>query len=651
MKKLISPAIIVLIIFISLSAPVSALQTPSGISEERLPDMIDSYVADYIGKTSPGVAVVVFSHGEIIFSKGYGYADIDAKIPVVPDNTVFEYGSVSKLFVYTTIMRLAEMGLLDLSADIRQYLPDGFLRGLRFNQPITLIDIMNHQTGFEDILTDTVITHPIHKTGFLEILTTRQPQQVYQPGQISAYSNYAVALAAYIAQLKLEQDFYTYIQETVFQPLGMDQTTIHPDFLDKPDIKNQRAKGYVYNSASGKFTEIGWSYIPLYPVGAASGTAEDLARFAMALMPSDGSGGSLFASRHTLDEMLTQTLSMGPGISGFAHGFIEYDGPYRGVGHGGNTAGFSAQLNIVPEQQFGVLVLANSASEINLTEGITRLLMGYADKPQIAEPENNLPDASVLAGSYISARRPHNGFLKLYAFLGLLQIDVLSSDTIEVRLGDQSGTYRQTRAYLFEQTAANGEFFEHNFRKIYFELKDNHVFRMSGDFTPLPQGYSRPWLIIDAVAAGMSGLYFILTPLVLLIIIFIRFLRSRKKHLSQAGSQISATEKIQLKHHSFLPTCMLASGLALVANNAILIVRMLSDNYRALSEVHLQLILNFPLALLGIVTSGILAVRWKKINLTRRQRVLFFSTLLMLGFLLYTLLKWDFLALFYLMPL
>lgn len=647
-KYLTSTAIVLITLFIFVSTPASALQTPSGIPTEALPDMIDSYVADYISETSPGAAVVVFSHGKIIFSKGYGYADITEKTPVVPDYTIFEYGSVSKLFVYTTIMRLAEKGILDLSADIRQYLSDDFLSNLSFAQPVTLLDIMNHQAGFEDVLTDTVITHPIRKTDFLDILISRQPKQVYQPGTISAYSNYAVALAAYITQIKIDQPLYTYLQNSVFQPLAMNQTTIHPDFLDKPDIRDQRARGYAADSSSGSFREIGWSYIPMYPVGAASGTAEDLARFAMALMPPDNDSGPLFASRRSLDEMLSQTMSMGPDMTGFAHGFIEYDGPYRGVGHGGNTAGFSAQLNIVPEQRFGVIVLANSASEINLTEGITQLLMGHAVKPAASASEDGLPDAAILEDSYISARRPHHGFLKLYGFLGLLQVDALSHDMIEVKLGDQSGTYRQTKPYLFEQTAANGSFFEYNFRKIYFEMREGHVFRISGDFTPLPQGYSLPWLITDAIATGTSTLFFVLMPLILLVFFIFRRLSSRKRQLSHRNAVISKAEKSKLNRHYFLIMSMLTSGLALVINNTVLVARMLNDNYRALSEVHIHLILNFPFALLGLAASIVYIFRWQKIVFVRSQRVLYIITLVMLALVLYALLKWDFIALSYL---
>ncbi|MGI6005623.1 MAG: serine hydrolase domain-containing protein, partial [Christensenellales bacterium] len=133
-------------------------RTPSGIPYGGMEARIDGYVGQHIGKTSPGAAVVVVKDGRIIFSKGYGYADVENNLAVDPAETVFEYASVSKLFVYVTLMRLAEEGKLDLDADIRAYLPEGFLKKLRYDEPITFMHVMNHTAGFEDYLLDLILT-------------------------------------------------------------------------------------------------------------------------------------------------------------------------------------------------------------------------------------------------------------------------------------------------------------------------------------------------------------------------------------------------------------------------------------------------------------------------------------------------------------
>src|SRR5215212_11872848 len=97
-----------------------------------------------------GAAVSVVKDGELFFAKGYGYADLDNKIPVDPEQTVFRIGSVGKLFTWTAVMQLVEQGKLDLDADINTYLdlriPD------TYPQPITLKHLMTHTSGFEDRL-------------------------------------------------------------------------------------------------------------------------------------------------------------------------------------------------------------------------------------------------------------------------------------------------------------------------------------------------------------------------------------------------------------------------------------------------------------------------------------------------------------------
>lgn len=397
MDKKITTIILSFIFLFSWTAAAFAAvdETPSGIPLSEIEYFIDDYMAQYIGKTSPGAAVVLVKDGKIIFSKGYGCADIEKGTMVDAAGTVFEYGSISKLFVHTTIMRLSEQGKIDLHADIRKYLPEGFLEKLNYDDPITMLHIMNHTAGFEDYLFDLLFTTPEDLPTLEQSLRESQPMQVYKPGTVCAYSNYAVSLAAYIAQQITGQDFYEYVNDTIFLPLNMDNTSAHPTLEDKPELMDIKANGYMQKK--GGFRPGGWSYVPLYPVGSVNGTAEDLARFAIALMPENGQESPLFDKRATLDQMFSQSYALGPQVTGFAHGFIEWDGEYRGVGHGGNTIAFSSQFNIVPEERFGVIVLTNAAAENAICSGLTEALIGKRDKTVIMGGVN-LPDVHEVEG-------------------------------------------------------------------------------------------------------------------------------------------------------------------------------------------------------------------------------------------------------------
>jgi CubicO group peptidase (beta-lactamase class C family) len=629
MKRRMAVLLTLIILIFSQATALAAYaeRSPSGIPLQEIEGLVDEHVSSYIGVTSPGVAVVVVKDGEILFSKGYGYADMENKVPVDPEKTVFEYGSVSKLFVYTTIMRLVEEGRLDLHTDIRWYLPDGFLKNLRYHEPITLLHVMNHTTGFEDFLFDVILTSPDIRPGFEETLRTSQPQQVYRPGTVSAYSNYAVGLAAYIAQGVIGQEFHEYLLDSIFLPIDMDHTSAHPTLEDKPWLAQNNAMGYA-PLADGTFKKGAWSYIPLYPVGSVNGTAKDLAYFALALMPPEGQNSPLFQNRETLNEMLSQSHAMGPGLTGFAHGFVEYDGPYRGVGHGGNTAYFTAQMNIVPEKRFGVVVLANAASEMDLTEGLTKVLLG--EKQEEALPyEGVLPDAGDVEGTYISARRAHHGFLKLYAYLSLLRVRAVEPDTIEMHFAGQSAKLVQTAPYVFKQIEADGAIFEYHFNTVYFEMEEGTVQRVSGDFLPLPSGHTIPWLWIHGIIAAFSALFFLLSPVICLITA-----RLRQKNSLQKPSLIPRAKKIYV--------AFVLCGTGLVINNAILILRMLANNYRSFTEVRVHVLLNYPITAVATVLTVMIALSLKRSQTSKKQLLLWAVSTILLGLLVWLLVKWGF---------
>ena len=98
----------------------------------------------------PGATVALVQNGELLLAKGYGYANLEARTPVVANRTLFRPGSVSKLFVWTAVMQLVEEGKLDLNADVNSYLT-AFQIPATFPEPITLAHLMAHTAGFEEI--------------------------------------------------------------------------------------------------------------------------------------------------------------------------------------------------------------------------------------------------------------------------------------------------------------------------------------------------------------------------------------------------------------------------------------------------------------------------------------------------------------------
>jgi CubicO group peptidase (beta-lactamase class C family) len=128
--------------------------TPSGIETADLESEVDDFMENYIGKTVQGASVIIMKDGKNILSKGYGYADYENDITVSPDKTVFEFASISKMYTWVSVMQQVEKGTIDLNQDIMTYLPKSFAKRLRknlkYDQPITMLNLMNHNAGFED---------------------------------------------------------------------------------------------------------------------------------------------------------------------------------------------------------------------------------------------------------------------------------------------------------------------------------------------------------------------------------------------------------------------------------------------------------------------------------------------------------------------
>lgn len=161
---------------------------------------IDAVAGKHIGKSVPGACVIISEHGKIVCAKTYGYSDLEKEKPMNCEDLVFEWGSISKTFVWVCAMKLAEQGKLDLNEDIKRYLPKGFLKKLHYDKPITMLNLMNHTAGFEEQLIDLRYLNGDRERTLAHVLSEHQPEQVLAPGKISAYSNWGAALAGFIVE-------------------------------------------------------------------------------------------------------------------------------------------------------------------------------------------------------------------------------------------------------------------------------------------------------------------------------------------------------------------------------------------------------------------------------------------------------------------
>ncbi len=208
-----------------------------------------------------GATFAVVKDGKLIFAQGYGYADLKKKTPVIADQTGFRPGSVSKLFTWTSVMQLVEQHKLDLDADVNTYLD--FKIPEAFGKPITLRNIMTHTAGFEESVSELFLQKADQQYPIGQYLQKHMPKRIFPPGKVVAYSNYATTLAGYIVQRVSGEEFTDYVDNHIFKPLGMKNSSFKQP--PPPAILKNMATGYKQASNP---TPVPFEIVEAAPAGA-----------------------------------------------------------------------------------------------------------------------------------------------------------------------------------------------------------------------------------------------------------------------------------------------------------------------------------------------------------------------------------------------
>jgi CubicO group peptidase (beta-lactamase class C family) len=394
-----------------------------------------------------GATFAVVKDGKLIFSQGYGYADLKTKTPVIPDVTEFRPGSVSKLFTWTAVMQLVEQHKLDLDADINTYLD--FKVPEAFGKPITLRDIMTHSSGFEETVTDLFLQKADQQYPLRKYLVDHMPARIFPPGKVVAYSNYATTIAGYIVQRVSGEPFDQYIANHIFKPLGMDHSSFTQ--LPPPDILNNMAKGYK-QASDGKPQP--YEIVEAAPAGALASTATDMAKFMIAQLENGSYNGAQILKPETVKEMHSRNYSLAPHLlNGFDLGFYQENrNGHRIIGHGGDTEVFHSDLHLITDADTGIFMSFNSAGAEGAVEPVrVAIFRAFLDRyfPYTAPEEKTVADpkkdAARVAGSYVASRRKETG-LKALFYLGQAEVTALPDGEVTVSmLKDLGGAVKKWR--------------------------------------------------------------------------------------------------------------------------------------------------------------------------------------------------------------
>lgn len=423
LRKTASLVVCVLVLLSAGVIPSSAVEDvlPSGIPYTEIGKEIEAFVSGHEDQTA-GVATAVFDRCSVIYDGYFGYANKEEGL-AVDEQTVMEWGSVTKLTVWVSVMQLWEQGKLDLNQDIRTYLPERFLRNLRYQTPITMLDLMNHKAGFEELVFGMTADRAEDIIPLEKALSRYQPVQRFEPGVVQAYSNYGAALAGYIVERISGQPYSEYVKEHIFDPLDMRHTAILPDLSDNPWVRTQRDLLHCYE-VDGPRIEPDRMYLNWYPAGMCTSTLNDLMLFGQALLDPES---PLFQSADTYHTLFTPTAFYGDtDLPTNCHGFwcvAEFPGL---VSHNGGTYGCSSFLGLDLQSGIGMAVLTNQGGGTLFSGEMPGLVFRETEPPKELDS-----GASERAGFAESSRNIWTGPLKLSRLFKLERFSDVSYFTVK----------------------------------------------------------------------------------------------------------------------------------------------------------------------------------------------------------------------------
>jgi serine beta-lactamase-like protein LACTB, mitochondrial len=355
------------------SAPLHA-QTKSLPADKRV--QIEKAAARFMAASSvPGISVAVVQDGELVWSAGFGMADLENFVPATPF-TLFRLGSISKPITATAILQLSELGKLDLDAEVQRYCP-AFPKK---EWPITTRELLGHLGGIRhynpdgkgDIPEDSA-KHFASMEESLKVFA--DDALIAKPGTKFHYSTYGYTLLGCVLEGAAAEKYADYVKENIFEPAGMTETQADDFFAIVP----HRARWY-HRDKAGVVQNAGVldsSY--KIPGGGLISSADDMARFEIAIL------ANKLLKPATREVMWTPQKVADGSQNDYALGWdTKKKYGLSLVEHTGGQQGTSTSIILVPERRAGIVVLANmdNVDSAALSTEILKIVLDLKDKPE-----------------------------------------------------------------------------------------------------------------------------------------------------------------------------------------------------------------------------------------------------------------------------
>jgi len=401
------------------------------IIEEKLAPLVEQVVTEEYALA--GLAIGIVKEGDVLFTRGFGKRNLDTGEPVTA-HSLFHLASISKSFVATAIMQLWEQGQLDLDASVTMYLPYFTIQGDNHKQ-ITVRHLLSHTGGMPDI--EEYDWHePEYDDSALEryVHSLADETLIAAPGERYSYSNPAFDLLGDLIAKVSGQSFEAYVKQNIFEPLGMKESTflyreVAPDLATTPHFGSPPMVlpgAYPYNRAHA-------------PCSTLHSSASDMCRWMLANLAHGTLDG-----QQILRDTTYATLWQPVGVTGEEVWNEQsclgwFRGNYRErqvIHHGGSDPGYFADKILLPNEQLGLIVMANAyaASAWGVTDAALDLLLGL--EPTMPKRPVTVPVGAVLQTDGVAAA------VAAYRRLQEVAPDSYDFDEMRFREATESAVYQ-----------------------------------------------------------------------------------------------------------------------------------------------------------------------------------------------------------------
>jgi CubicO group peptidase (beta-lactamase class C family) len=308
---------------------------------------------------TPGLAIGIVKDGEVIFLEGFGLRDVDRSLPVTP-HTLFPLASGTKAFTTMALGLLVDEGKLDWDTPVRHYLPTFKLHDPVMSERLTPRDLVTHRSGLprHDLVW---YDSPYSREELVRRLQYLEPNTDFR--SVWQYQNLMYMTAGYLIEYLTGQTWEAFVQEHIFQPLGMYGGNFSVEV-------SQAAEDHAlpYKKKDDLLTQIPfYSQFAVGPAGSINTTAADMVKWLLLhLNKGVYENNRLIPEAQIRDMHMPQMVMQRPPkydeLSQISYGLGWFIEPYRGhdlIHHGGNINGFSTMTTLMPRDNLGVVVLCN----------------------------------------------------------------------------------------------------------------------------------------------------------------------------------------------------------------------------------------------------------------------------------------------------